>query len=467
MMKDKISVSQLVDYLKNQNDNDPNLFNIAITGELSNVKVYPSNHMYFDIKDERAKMNGIMFKGAVAQLNFVPKAGDKVTVIGSVKVYQKNGNFQVIANNIILDGYGKLFAQFEENKKLLEAKGLFAIEHKQPISNVPHKIAIISGQDSAALKDVLRTLNMRYKLSQIVVFPTLVQGDLAAQNIINNIKLINRYDFDVILLVRGGGSFEDLNAFNDVGLAHAIFESKIPIVTGIGHESDFTIADFVSDYRGATPTAAAVRVSINSEDFLTYIASQQDKMKMLMNRKVHLLQRQIKNYLHSSYLNNFSLITMNKSQQLDYNYVLLKSLFNQKINGDKKRLLSLKERLETHNIDNRLNEYQQRLVTNQMKLENIRKYKIELVSNRLSQKHERLLRMYRTYLKEQTYQVNERNVKLHLLDPHLILNKGYSILKHNNKVIKDYNKIKSGDKVSVRGANGEVIATINEVKIDE
>lgn len=444
-MREKLSVSQIVDYLKNKNDNDPNLFDIAVTGELSNVKVYPSNHMYFDIKDERSKMNAIMFKNAVAQLNFMPKVGDKVTVIGSVKVYQKNSNFQLITNDIILDGYGKLFAEFEKNKKLLEAQGLFDTVHKQSISNVPHKIAIISGQDSAALKDVLRTLNMRYKLSQIVVFPTLVQGDLAATNIINNIKLINHYDFDVILLVRGGGSFEDLNAFNDVTLAHTIFNSKIPIVTGIGHESDFTIADFVSDYRGATPTAAAVKVSINSDDFLNYLATLQDKIKMLMHRKIHILQEQIKNYRNSSYLNNFTLITLNKSQQVDYNYVLIKSLFNQKMNHDKKRLIALKEALETKNANNRLIEYHQQLITNHLKLANV----------------------YKNNLKEQKYQINELNVKLNLLDPSIILSKGYSILKHKNKVIKDYNKLKSEDKVEVVGANGQITATINEVKINE
>lgn len=467
MVKEKISVSQLVDYLKRKNDNDPNLFNVAISGELSNVKIYPSNHMYFDIKDERSKINAIMFKNDVNRLQFKPQDGDKVTIIGNVKVYQKNSNFQLITSEIILDGYGQLFAQFEKNKKLLAAQGLFDAQHKRAISNTPNKIAIISGQDSAALKDVLRTLNMRYKLAQIVVFPTLVQGESAPTHIINNIKLINRHEFDVILLVRGGGSFEDLNAFNDVALAQTIYDSRIPIVTGVGHESDFTIADLVSDYRGATPTAAAIKVSIDSQDFLNYIASLQGKIKWLLQRKLHILKTQIRNYARASYLNNFTLLTLNKAQQLDYNFLALRAALNQKVHTDKKRLADAKEALETKNIHDKIIQYQQALVTNRLKLDNIYRYNLSTLLNKITQKSYTVNGVYYSYLKNKRYQLNELNVKLQLLDPSIILAKGYSIVKHKNRVVKDYNKLRVEDEIEVIGNNGSITAIINEVKINE
>jgi exodeoxyribonuclease VII large subunit len=238
-----IEVNALVRYLKDKTNNDFNLLNLSLSGELSNLKQGNSKHLYFDLKDDKAAISGIIFSNNLANLNTKLQNGDKVIVTGSIKVYELNSKFQIIATDIIRQGIGELFALFEKNKRLLKEKGYFDSKYKQTITKYPKMIAIIAGNNTAALKDILKTINTRYKLVKVVVFPSLVQGNNALDNIISNLELINRYPFDTIILARGGGSFGDLNVFNDVNLCLSIFNSKIPINTGMGPETDYTIAD--------------------------------------------------------------------------------------------------------------------------------------------------------------------------------------------------------------------------------
>ncbi|MDF9866859.1 exodeoxyribonuclease VII large subunit [Bacilli bacterium PM5-3] len=440
----KVSVSDLVKYLKHINEKDSNLFNLSISGELSNVKVYPSKHMYFDLKDDNSKISGIMFAQNTKSLMFKPQDGDKVKVIGSVKVYQNNATFQVIANKIEKDGFGELYVQFEKNKAELKKAGYFLEEHKKAIPIFPNKIAIIAGHNSAALKDVLTTLNSRYKLSQLVVFESAVQGKDAPKKLINTIETINKYQFDVIILARGGGSFEDLNAFNDVSLAMCIFNSKIPIVTGIGHETDYTIADFVSDYRALTPTAAAIKVSPNTSDLNNQLIRYQNNLKTSFENIINI------NY-----------------QRLDNDYVLLKSTFNNKIINLKNYLSDKKLKLEKNNIKYKLQRYKQKIYEYQLILSNSLKFELSTKNQILSNNYDKLNKSFENKLKTTKQQLNENIIRLNLLDPNLVISKGYAIVYQDNKLVKDYSLLNKGDDINIIGNKAKINAKVEEVTINE
>ena len=439
-MKD-ISVSELVKYLKYINEHDSNLFNLCVSGELSNVKIYPSKVLYFDLKDDNAKINGVMFARDAAALNFKPNAGDKVKITGSIKVYQNNATFQIIATKIEKDGYGDLFIQFEKTKKELEDAGYFKDEHKKVIPTIPKKIAVIAGHNSAALKDILTTLNNRYKLAQVVVFESLVQGSLASKQLIKTINIINNYEFDVIILARGGGSFEDLNTFNDRDLALTIFNSRIPIVTGIGHETDYTIADFVSDYRALTPTAAAIKITPDSNELLVKL------------RKDNLA---LNNYFKNLVNHNYQLI--------DSNYLKLNQAILLNINLLKEQLNDKKLRLEKNNIRYKIQEYTQKTFEYHLMLNNLLKYDLATKKHKIQEKQVKLDNAFQKTFKEYKHKLNESSIQLNLLDPKLPLEKGYAIVYQNDVLIKDYLKLKENAEIEILGKNAQVKAKVIEVK---
>ncbi|WP_423364683.1 exodeoxyribonuclease VII large subunit [Mycoplasma sp. P36-A1] len=442
---DKVSVSEVVQYLKNKNENDSLLKKVALNGELSNVKIYPSGHMYFDLKDEVSKISGIMFSSYLKKVNFKPNNGDKVIISGSIKVYLNNSIFQIVATNIEQDGYGQLFIEFEKNKKLLEQQGYFDNTHKKEIPFLPNMIAVISGNNSAALKDVLTTLNNRYKLSKIVVFPSLVQGSNAANNIISLIQLINDYPFkipfDVIILARGGGSIEDLNAFNDVALAKKIYESNVPIVTGIGHETDFTIADFVSDFRAATPTAAAIKVSIDKNELNKILKRDYNSITNRMNNIIMVNKNKINNIINSTVFKNPENIYLNKVMMLDQYFEKLNTTTNNNIIKYKMKLDKINLALEKNNIN----------------------IKIEKNISILNSYNDKLISIQTKYLTDKRTQLNENSIKLNLLNPKHILDKGYSIVYKDNKLISNYQLLNNDDLIEIKNNKQTIKAKVIEV----
>lgn len=440
-LQTKIKVSELVQYLKKKTDQDNKLINLKVYGEISNFKVSYNNHIYFDLKDENSKISCIVFNKTKNKININLKDGLKVDVYGSVKVYPMNAAFQIVVENIEEDGLGKLFLEFEKNKKELEKLGYFEQKYKKEIPRFPQKVAIISGNNSAALKDTLTTLNKRYKLSQIYVFPTLVQGINAANNIIKLIKLVNLHDFDVILLVRGGGSFEDLNAFNDLNLAKTIFNSKTPIVTGIGHEIDYTIADFVCDYRAVTPTAAAIKISPNTVELLEYLNNSISNLNNIFSYK----------------LNNYF-------QNIDTLCYRIEKLFNNNYEFNKKTLEYYLNKLESNSIIGTLDNYKRinlelhyKLINNYEFFLNKRLYLLKDIYNKLENALQKKIDLTKN-------EINESIIKLNLLDPNSVLNKGYSILKYKNEIIKDYSLLNKGDLIEVVNDKHKVIAYVDEVK---
>ena len=258
MTKEVLSISQLNEYIRGKLDADPLLNQIAVRGEISNYKMYPSGHHYFSLKDESSVLKCVMFKGNAMRLRFRPENGMKVIAMGKVSVFPRDGAYQLYCSALAMDGIGDLYAAFEALKKKLSAEGLFDPAHKQPLPRYPGTIGIITSSAGAAVHDMLRILNKRYPLTQVRLLPVRVQGAEAPEEIAAAIGYANHYQLaDLLIVGRGGGSIEDLWAFNDERVAYAIYESRIPIISAVGHEPDVTISDYVADLRAATPSNAA------------------------------------------------------------------------------------------------------------------------------------------------------------------------------------------------------------------
>lgn len=263
-----ISVSQINEYIRSKMDADPMLGNVAVRGEISNYKVYPSGHHYFTIKDEGAALKCVMFRGNAGRLRFRPDNGMKIIAMGKISVYPRDGAYQLYCTALALDGVGDLHAAFEQLKEKLAQQGLFAPEHKKPLPKYPGVIGIITSSAGAAVHDMLRILRKRYPLTKVRLLPVRVQGAEAPGEIVAAIRYANYYKLaDLLIVGRGGGSIEDLWAFNDEMVAHAIYNSQIPVISAVGHEPDVTISDFVADLRAATPSNAA-ELAVPDQDAL-------------------------------------------------------------------------------------------------------------------------------------------------------------------------------------------------------
>ena len=288
MAQQVLSITQINNYIKNKMDTDPLLTGVAVKGEISNYKVYPSGHHYFTLKDEGGALRCVMFKGNAVRLRFRPDNGMKVIAMGSISVFPRDGAYQLYCTAMAMDGVGDLYAAFEQLKAKLAAQGLFDPAHKKPLPKLPGIIGIVTSSAGAAVHDMLRILRKRYPLTKVLLFPVRVQGAEAPGEIAAAIRYANHYNLaDLLIVGRGGGSIEDLWAFNDEQVAYAIFESRIPIISAVGHEPDVTISDFVADLRAATPSNAA-ELAVPDQDALRQIM---DSMSAAM---LTALQRQVK-----------------------------------------------------------------------------------------------------------------------------------------------------------------------------
>lgn len=258
MAQKVLSISQLNEYIRGKLDEDALLSGVAVRGEISNYKVYPSGHHYFTLKDEASALKCVMFKGSAMRLRFRPDNGVKIIAMGKISVYPRDGVYQLYCTAMAMDGIGDLYAAFEELKRKLAAQGLFDQTHKKPLPRYPGTIGIVTSSAGAAIHDMLRILRKRYPLTQVRLLPVRVQGAEAPGEIAAAIRYANYYKLaDLLIVGRGGGSIEDLWAFNDERVAHAIYDSEIPVISAVGHEPDVTISDFVADLRAATPSNAA------------------------------------------------------------------------------------------------------------------------------------------------------------------------------------------------------------------
>lgn len=287
MEKQVLSITQLNEYIKSRMDQDPALRSVAVRGEISNYKLYPSGHHYFTLKDEASALKCVMFKSSAARLRFKPANGMKIIAMGTVSVYPRDGAYQLYCSAMAMDGIGDLYAAFEELKRKLAAQGLFDPAHKKSLPKYPGTIGIVTSSAGAAVHDMLRILRARYPLTKVRLLPVRVQGAEAPAEIAGAIAYANRYQLaDLLIVGRGGGSIEDLWAFNDERVAHAIYASQIPVISAVGHEPDVTISDYVADLRAATPSNAA-ELAVPDQDALRQtLDSVNQAMARAMDRRL-------------------------------------------------------------------------------------------------------------------------------------------------------------------------------------
>ena len=287
MAQNVLSITQLNEYIRGKLDSDTLLNQVSVRGEISNYKLYPSGHHYFTLKDENAVLKCVMFKGNALRLRFRPENGMKVIALGKVSVYPRDGAYQLYCTGMIMDGVGDLYVAFEQLKKKLAAQGLFDSAHKKPLPAYPKTIGIITSSAGAAVHDMLRILNKRYPLAKVKLLPVRVQGAEAPGEIAAAIGYANYYKLaDVLIVGRGGGSIEDLWAFNDERVAHAIYQSQIPVISAVGHEPDVTISDFVADLRAATPSNAAELVVPDQDALRQSLDAMTASMAAALNRQL-------------------------------------------------------------------------------------------------------------------------------------------------------------------------------------
>lgn len=300
MQQQILSITQINDYIRTRMEEDALLNQVAVRGEISNYKMYPSGHHYFTLKDEGGALKCVMFKGAASRLRFRPENGMKVIALGKITVFPRDGAYQLYCASLTVDGIGDLHVAFEQLKAKLAAQGLFDVTHKKPLPKLPGTIGIVTSSAGAAVHDMLRILNKRFPLTKVILLPVRVQGAEAPAEIASAIHFANYHQLaDLLIVGRGGGSIEDLWAFNDEQVARAIYDSEIPVISAVGHEPDVTIADYVADMRAATPSNAAEIAVPDQESILQNMDQMSASMASSLQRQIRASRQRLENYAKS------------------------------------------------------------------------------------------------------------------------------------------------------------------------
>lgn len=416
-MNDKyISVTQLTRYIKYKIDNDVNLNEVFLKGEISNFKAHSRGHYYFTLKDDGSRINAIMFSSATRNVKFIPQDGMKVLVTGKISVFEATGQYQIYVNEMLEDGIGNLYIAYEQLKKKLQEEGLFDEKYKKLIPKIPNRVGVVTAPTGAAIKDIISTIKRRWPLTEIYLFPALVQGEDAKEDIVRQIKRADEYNLDTLIVGRGGGSIEDLWAFNEEIVARAIFECKTPVISAVGHEIDFTIADFVADLRAPTPTGAAEMAVPQLSDVTKYLNQINIRLNNTISNKINQNKRKLNDLMTSNVFKNPMIIYQTKEMIFDNLFERLKHSTINLVNIKSKKLLEVKSSYILKSpyklLDNKANKY------------------LNLVS------------------------------KLETLSPLLTLQRGYTMTKVNGKVISSSKHIKKGDSIEVTFKDGKVDAEV-------
>lgn len=425
-----LTISEFTSRLKGIFDSSKVFQNMYLKGEISNFKRHTTGHLYFSIKDEGSVINAMMWSRDAMNLTFEPVDGTKVLVHGRITVYEARGTYQIYVDNMIEDGIGELQIQFEKLKKQLMSEGLFyeidGLYRKnpdkvRPLPRFPERIGIVTAPTGAAVRDIISTIKGRYPLCEILLFPCLVQGEFAKEDIVKQIKKAESYNLDVLIVGRGGGSIEDLWAFNEEIVARAIYDCPVPVISGVGHEPDFTIADFVADHRSPTPTGAAKDATpVTKDDLLEFIGK--DKIR-IQNAIKNIIKKQrliLDKYMNSYVIKNPIRMYETKRQRLDW-------LFD-KIQSVNPLNICSKEQTKLENINDKLNW----IVKNKVDSTKIR--------------------------------YNNLIEKLELVNPLSILKRGYSVAYKDGNIVTDIKKLKKEDKLNIRMYNGEVNVSVIDTK---
>ena len=414
-MKDKyISIIQLTRYLKYKIDNDPNLDQVFLRGEISNFKAHSRGHFYFTLKDEESRINAVMFASNASKIKFVPQDGMKVLVTGKVSIYPANGGYQIYVSDMEEDGIGNLYIAYEKLKKKLEEEGLFNKEHKKEIPKIPNKVGVVTAPTGAAIRDIISTIKRRWPICEIILFPALVQGEEAKDDIVRQIKRAEDYNIDTLIVGRGGGSIEDLWAFNEEIVARAIYNCPIPTISAVGHEIDFTIADFVADMRAPTPTGAGELAVPNLTDIRNLLNQISIRSNKAVLNKIEINKKKLDSIKSRHIFREPIKIYEAKEQKFDYLFEKLKYSITTIYNDKSNRYLKLKENIIFKDpnvlLDKKKNNY------------------LRIIS------------------------------KLETLSPLLTIKRGYSITKNNGKVIQSVKDVKKKDRLEIEVSDGIINA---------
>lgn len=442
-MSDYLSVSSLTKYLKLKFDRDPYLERVYLTGQVSNFRRRP-NHQYFSLKDEKAVIQATMWSGIYKKLGFELEEGMKINVIGRVQLYEPSGSYSIIIEKAEPDGIGALAIQFEQLKKKLAEAGYFDDRHKQPLPQFVKKIGVVTSPSGAVIRDIITTVSRRFPGVEILLFPTKVQGEGAAQEVAANIAAANqRDDLDLLIVGRGGGSIEDLWAFNEEIVVQAIFESQLPVISSVGHETDTTLADYVADRRAATPTAAAeLATPVTKADIVAWIAEQQNRAYQAVLRHIQQKEERITKLSNSVIFRQPERLYDGYVQKLDKLTTSLVHSMRQQYADSLQQQRLLSQRLLAVDLLGRVDRYVERLAT-QKRL---------LLSNMTSQYDSKLARF------------EKAQDALLSLDTSRIVARGYAMVQKNDKVVASTKDIEKGDKVSVLMRDGRLEVEVKDVK---
>ena len=445
-MEKYLSVTTLTKYLKMKFDKDPYLERVYLTGQVSNFRKRPT-HQYFSLKDDRAVIQATIWSGIYQKLGFDLEEGMKINVVGRVQVYEPSGSYSIIIEKAEPDGVGALALQFEQLKKKLSDEGLFQDRFKQAIPQFAKKIGVVTSRSGAVIQDIITNVSRRFPGVEIVLYPTKVQGEGAAEEIARNIAKANeRDDLDVLIIGRGGGSIEDLWAFNEEIVVRSIFESRLPIISSVGHETDVTLSDFVADKRAATPTAAAeLATPVTKLDLLNYLKNQERRMTTAVQNTLSKKEKALKVLSQSVIFRQPERLYDGYLQRLDQLQLRLKQSVNSELVRQDQRVLELIHRLEQLSPINKVHRYQDRLL-----------------------QFKKLLRSQMAVVYDaKVAEVKRLSEALLMLDTSRIVTRGYAIVKKEDTVVSSAKDLKKTDQVTLMMRDGQVELEVKDVKTEE
>lgn len=465
MNKNTYTVSQLTYTIKNLLEGNTSLMNFTLKGEISNFIHHRSGHLYFALKDENSQIRAIMFKGNASRLNFNPKDGDKVTLTGNINVYAPQGSYSVQVSKMELDGAGELYLKFLELKEKLNKLGWFDKE-KKTIPKFPKNIGVITSPTGAVIKDITNTVNRRYRLTNIKLYPALVQGPSSHSSISKQINKANEDNIcDVLIVGRGGGSIEDLWGFNELDTVTAIYNSKIPIITAIGHETDTTLSDFVSDLRAPTPTAAAELATPNTIDLVENLKRNYRSINNSLNNLITKHQTNLV-YLEERLDKSGPLTKLteynNKLNNLDK---FLNNYYLRKISNETHKLNTLTIKLTNLSPKSKLNESFNKLENIKVNMNKNYNYIIEKETNKLINLNTRSNNLFENIKTNKRNEFNNIKESLNLLNPLSIMERGYTVTKtKENKVLSSVKDVNINDKLDILFKDGNLDVKVLNVK---
>ncbi|RSK07541.1 Exodeoxyribonuclease 7 large subunit [Streptococcus oralis] len=445
-MEKYLSVTTLTKYLKMKFDKDPYLERVYLTGQVSNFRKRPT-HQYFSLKDDHAVIQATIWSGIYQKLGFDLEEGMKINVIGRVQVYEPSGSYSIIIEKAEPDGVGALAIQFEQLKKKLTEEGLFQERFKQPLPQFSKRIGVVTSRSGAVIRDIITTVSRRFPGVDILLYPTKVQGDGAAEEIARNIARANqREDLDVLIIGRGGGSIEDLWAFNEEIVVRAIFESRLPIISSVGHETDVTLADFVADRRAATPTAAAeLATPVTKLDLLTHLQNQEKRMTTAVQNVLFKKKEALKKCSQSVIFRQPERLYDGYLQRLDQLQLRLKQGLRTRISDNKQLVQARTHRLVQLSPITKIQRYQDRLA----QLDKLLRSQMALVYD------------------AKVAEVKRISEALLMLDTSRIVARGYAIVKKEESVVDSVEKLKKKDQVTLLMRDGQVELEVKDVKTKE